>query len=105
MKVIDFTPVNVYSCQYCQKELESDKILVIYEKVSPVCSDYCFFMVVYNILSKYSKEQLSALSITFEIPEYSSKPINTQIYEYSKRYKKLLLSYINKEVINYHNAV
>jgi len=96
---------NVYSCQNCGLEFDSDKIYIIYEKVSPVCSDYCFFMVVHSILSKYSEEQLLNLGIVFKIEKLTELNKNEQIYEYSKRYKKALISFINKEVINYQNAI
>lgn len=96
---------NIYSCQFCNKEFETTEIYQIVVGISPVCSDYCFFRIVYNILSQYDNEQLQNLNSLIKTLNISSQGWKGTIFDNSKIYKKLILSSIKREVINYQNVI
>jgi hypothetical protein len=106
MKALEITPINIYSCQWCQKEIKTSKIYKIEENFSPVCSYKCFFNVVYHILQKYNiNQQIELFYILYPniclIYEVNPTP-NTQkniCFDNTKVYVKIILPKIKQEVI------
>lgn len=49
MQIIEIQPTNSYSCQFCQKEIVSDKELEIIENEKPYCSNSCLFKFCYAL--------------------------------------------------------
>lgn len=77
---------NNYTCQFCGLEFESKEEEYIQRNIYPTCSYKCEFNIIYNILKKYSLEDLSFLREHFHI----ICPENKLVFELTKRYLKVL---------------
>lgn len=90
---------GIYACQVCQKEFRSKKDLIVVKNITPVCSNRCFFKVVYKIISQYDNNGLQGLHSALEMPNYCKIPKNEQIYEYCKKLVNKLLSSGNEYLL------
>ena len=92
MKVIEFVPKNVYTCQGCFREFSTQKEFIIEPFLSPVCSKKCEFIVIYNWVENmnYSDETLELMQRIVEnkdkIEEFNRRKA---ILSISKHYQKV----------------
>jgi hypothetical protein len=64
MQIIEITPKNIYTCQFCGKDFETPKEEYINLGFNPVCSNRCKFRLIFNLFKKFnlSKENLLVLA-------------------------------------------
>lgn len=97
MKVINLNPINYYSCQFCERDFESDKELIIIKGNSPLCSQLCLFRFIFKILKGYDKNELDILAKELCI---SQKPLSLShnlVYNLTKVIIKTKIPNINIE--------
>ena len=90
--------INIYSCQNCQKGMETEKEYQIIRGYSPLCSNRCLFIIYYRIIARYDKKTLVCIADLLGIKDFSDLTQQRLVFEVCKKYPKPLLSSVNKEV-------
>jgi|TARA_Y100000296_G_scaffold83026_1_gene113118 hypothetical protein len=94
MKEINLNPKNIFSCQYCNKNIELEENTKIEVGLFPVCSNSCKFNIINGFFSRlYSDENLELLhkSMLKTNDKYEFNR-NIAIFNLTKKFMKHKLS-------------
>lgn len=89
---------NTYTCQVCKEHFQArqEEEFLIIPEISPLCSTRCIFKLYYRIFSGYEEKKLVYLAELLKIEQKGEIGRTCLIFEITKKYPKLNLSYINQ---------
>jgi hypothetical protein len=82
MRIYSLIPENSYSCQICQRELQTTEPKRIIPNIQPVCSPECQLLVIGRILQTFPNPDL-AVMINYSMPNFRPKKRSDAVHKLS----------------------
>jgi len=87
--------LSTYSCQFCQKDFQTDIEYIIIPHYCPLCSSLCLFRFIFKILYQYAENSLYFMAKELNIVKKDIHIKKELCYKLSQYFVKIGLSSIN----------